>query len=332
MLKVVKQHGFTIVELLIVIVVIAILAAITIVAYNGIQQSATRSALQTEVSQAVRKAEVFKTTQGSGVSYPTTSTDAGISSSANELSYIQGTDGTSFCVQVTKANVTYYATNTNTAPTAGNCLSFGLLGQWKLNGDAQDSSTNGFNGTTLAAFTPSTSQNGTPGGAMAFSGSNYITVPNDNRINADAQSFSFWVRPTSWATNAASAFITKRASGSASGFFIAYLNSASSLILDCGGTGQRWTTGYAPPLNTWTHIVLTCNLSGTTALFVNGDKQPGSATVNRAGMANGGTVLRLGQDSNGTSLQMNGDLDDVRIYNRTLGDAEVTKLFTSNAQ
>ncbi len=35
-----KQHGFTIVELLIVIVVIGILAAITIVAYNGIQSRA----------------------------------------------------------------------------------------------------------------------------------------------------------------------------------------------------------------------------------------------------------------------------------------------------
>ena len=35
-----KQRGFTIVELLIVIVVIAILAAITVVAYNGIQQRA----------------------------------------------------------------------------------------------------------------------------------------------------------------------------------------------------------------------------------------------------------------------------------------------------
>jgi len=45
------QRGFTIVELLIVVVVIAILAAITIVAYSGIQQQARSSALASEMSQ-----------------------------------------------------------------------------------------------------------------------------------------------------------------------------------------------------------------------------------------------------------------------------------------
>jgi prepilin-type N-terminal cleavage/methylation domain-containing protein len=46
-----KQRGFTIVELLIVIVVIGILAAITIVAYNGIQQRA-RNAKTVSAAQA----------------------------------------------------------------------------------------------------------------------------------------------------------------------------------------------------------------------------------------------------------------------------------------
>lgn len=52
------QRGFTIVELLIVVVVIAILAAITIVAYNGITGQARKAAIQSSLSQLARKAQV----------------------------------------------------------------------------------------------------------------------------------------------------------------------------------------------------------------------------------------------------------------------------------
>lgn len=54
-----NSTGFTIVELLIVVVVIAILAAITIVAYNGIRQRADTSALQSAASQAAKKAAAY---------------------------------------------------------------------------------------------------------------------------------------------------------------------------------------------------------------------------------------------------------------------------------
>jgi prepilin-type N-terminal cleavage/methylation domain-containing protein len=50
-----QQNGFTIVELLIVVVVIAILAAITIVSYNGIQNRAKDSAITQELSQNAKK-------------------------------------------------------------------------------------------------------------------------------------------------------------------------------------------------------------------------------------------------------------------------------------
>lgn len=56
-----KQKGFTIVELLIVIVVIGILAAITIVAYNGIQARAQTSKINTdltEISKAIQAARL----------------------------------------------------------------------------------------------------------------------------------------------------------------------------------------------------------------------------------------------------------------------------------
>lgn len=64
-----SANGFTIVELLIVIVVIAILASISIVAYNGIQYRAKKSKVQSEVSMLAKQVEAYNATNGS---YPTT--------------------------------------------------------------------------------------------------------------------------------------------------------------------------------------------------------------------------------------------------------------------
>lgn len=60
-----KQKGFTIVELLIVIVVIAILAAISVVAYNGIQQRAKLSTALSELSNLSKTVSVFQVDQSS---------------------------------------------------------------------------------------------------------------------------------------------------------------------------------------------------------------------------------------------------------------------------
>ena len=64
----VKQSGFTIVELLIVVVVIAILAAITIVAYNGIQNRAKTSSGSAFAQTIGKKVEAYNTLMSS---YPT---------------------------------------------------------------------------------------------------------------------------------------------------------------------------------------------------------------------------------------------------------------------
>lgn len=52
--------GFTIVELLIVVVVIAILATITIVSYNGIQQSTRESTVQSDLATAKKQLLMWK--------------------------------------------------------------------------------------------------------------------------------------------------------------------------------------------------------------------------------------------------------------------------------
>lgn len=65
-----RYSGFTIIELLIVIVIIAILAAITLVAYNGVQQRASNT--QTlDAAKAYEKGLIMYATQNSA--YPSTS-------------------------------------------------------------------------------------------------------------------------------------------------------------------------------------------------------------------------------------------------------------------
>lgn len=63
-----SRQGFTIVELLIVIVVIAILATISVVAYNGIQGRARDSGRQQDIRQLTRALELYYIDNGE---YPT---------------------------------------------------------------------------------------------------------------------------------------------------------------------------------------------------------------------------------------------------------------------
>lgn len=64
-----KEHGFTIVELLVVIVVIGILAVITIVSYSSVQNRARAATNQANAQEVQNKAEVYASDTGNGL-YP----------------------------------------------------------------------------------------------------------------------------------------------------------------------------------------------------------------------------------------------------------------------
>jgi len=79
--------GFTIVELLIVIVVIGILAAITIVAFNGVQNKANDAAIQSDFANISKKLEVYKTTISTTSQYPPRLTTTDLNVSASKSAY-----------------------------------------------------------------------------------------------------------------------------------------------------------------------------------------------------------------------------------------------------
>lgn len=69
-----NKEGFTIVELLIVIVVIGILAAITIVAYNGVQDRAKQSKINSDLAQIEKAIITARTLTGTPLYKITNST------------------------------------------------------------------------------------------------------------------------------------------------------------------------------------------------------------------------------------------------------------------
>ena len=98
-------RGFTIVELLIVIVIIAILAAIVIVSYNGITERAIETSMKSDLRNAADSLEVDKASKGA---YPASANEANSgqglkASNGSTLTYEPS--GDSFCVSITNPRV-----------------------------------------------------------------------------------------------------------------------------------------------------------------------------------------------------------------------------------
>ena len=119
-----NHNGFTIVELLIVIVVIAILAALTIVAFNGMQNRARATEAKVGIAQTKRKLEIYKVENGS---YPTTGNLAAAGITDGSVTYQYTSDGTTFCATGTAGNTSYTVGNAS-EPTPGGCAGHGQNG------------------------------------------------------------------------------------------------------------------------------------------------------------------------------------------------------------
>lgn len=138
-----KQSGFTIVELLIVIVVIGILAAITIVAYNGIQDRADRTQTTSAVIGYVKGLAMYATDNNS---YPITS---GCIGGTNNISgkCVDVSGGGAVCFGLSNGvnnsafdtTMKQYLNNNLPAPSpkSYNCASNQYGGVWYWGGSAQ---------------------------------------------------------------------------------------------------------------------------------------------------------------------------------------------------
>lgn len=336
-----SRQGFTIVELLIVIVVIAILATITIVAYNGIQNQARSSAVQAAARQAYTKLRTYAVQNAD--TYPATLTDLGITNSSEATYNYQVNNSANpkwFCVTANNSSMSYFTTSTQSAPTAGSCnVTTGLIGWWQLNGNANDAvgSNNGVVGAPL-----STGQNGQNNGAYGFNGSNQqITVAHSTAYKSNSSlTLSWWARPTNLDSPLAQRFLsTSEASGFATGINGSSADVTCDPLLVCFflHIGGSWRTiGTSKSIlsnNTWFYFAATYDGS-TMRLYVNSQER---ASGSAAGSITPSTTpLCIGAEAAastcGQSSYFTGNIDDVRIYNRALSVDEITNLYILGAQ
>lgn len=245
-----KQSGFTIVELLIVIVVIGILATVTIIAYSGIQNRAKAASVSSSLSQVSKKLAAQQVLDGG---YPATLAIAGINNTDN-VSYQYSVNNSSnpqtYCVTATNGNVSYFInSSTQTTPISGGCAGHGVGGidptiNYALDPNAAGSGSGfGYAGTPVAAtrtiasdrsYTGTTSLKTVITGASGQTGAQARVPTNGLRVNTGERLYwSFWVYSTK------------------AGNLTPYMD--GSKVSDATYTGGS-SASVAVPANTWTKV------------------------------------------------------------------------------
>jgi hypothetical protein len=195
-----------------------------------------------------------------------------------------------------------------------------LVGYWPFNGNANDASGNGHNGTIYGASL-STDRLGNASSAYSFDGSsNYIDIPNTENLNFTSGGFTLatWVNFT--ATTNVMAIIGKHLNGYNNGYYIGVQPSTKFHFLLSSGPTMYTTESYND--GQW-HFVTGVFNGSIISLYVDGafKKSEPRLYINL-----NYTTIKIGCYTVGARY-FNGMIDDIRIYNRALSNSEILSLY-----
>lgn len=215
-----------------------------------------------------------------------------------------------------------------------------LVGHWRLDETTGTTAVNtvapGTNdGTVNGTDFDTDSVAGVSGTAINFDDStHFVEVTNDPIFNSSQASVSLWFKTqTPISIPATNRVLFSKSTGG--GFpndvgnsqIIIWHSTATAanqiafVVDDSTGSGRRASSGIIPEANRWYHVVGTYD--GTNInVYVDGILS--ASQTSDTGLTNVGDI-QIGSD--GTTPALDGEIDDVRIYNRALSEAEVGQLY-----
>jgi hypothetical protein len=156
------------------------------------------------------------------------------------------------------------------------------------------------------------------GSAVQFDGTNdKILLPSTIDFTVPL-TIEAWIYPTSYSDWRA--IFTKRDSPGASDMRLdlGLMSGTGAVYLFAGGSTV--SSGYSPPLNTWTHVAVVVSSAGAASLYVNGALSQNFGTVNPG--TDSGAAVTVG--SNGDDDDpFAGRIDEVRVYAKALTQGEI---------
>ena len=203
----------------------------------------------------------------------------------------------------------------------------GLVGYWPFNGNANDESGNGNNGTVNGA-TLTADRTGNANSAYSFNGaSNFIEIPNASSLqNISSITIGAWININQLYQSGGAGFFSILHKSNQQGTYGSYDFGIWSPSIIAHLNDQGTSVNFPITLGVWQYVSVVIK-DYVTSFYLNGSLlwtgPSGSWTNNSLNTM----PLLIGIDMPGLIEYANGKIDDIAIYNRALTQEEITNMY-----
>ena len=224
--------------------------------------------------------------------------------------------------------LTLLVTNVATAQVPSYVPTNGLVGYWPFNGNANDESGNGNNGTVNGA-TLTADRFGVANSSYSFNGgsSNSISIPDNAAFNTTQGTWSLWVKTTSVSGGNGYGIMGKGSNTTSNIGIQEYQNHIGGKISWQSGAATAFGCGtYLVNDGNWHSYIITWDGANINGYF--DGVLCGTGTYPGANLSNG-LPIKIGRLDEAYWQSYNGSVDDIGIWNRVLTADELLDLFNS---